>query len=229
MDKSKIEKIVYGLISIGLIIVIIWLSVGLIRGKNADAEEDATKVEASSDEGRKLYDNEEPEPVEEIVTVDTEVISDGLREMGVLVTEEYFFTQVENRTSQKKWGFFTSEASLAFSYDGTVSAGIDCNDIEIDKDDENKTITISIPKASILDVNIDHDSFKKLEESNGLWNKIDMDDYNDAIIDFKNAARKKATEKGVVEKADEGARRMIESFVNSLVKTDEYTIEYVTK
>ena len=90
-------------------------------------------------------------------------------------------------------------------------------------------ITIFIPKADILNVNIDHDSFKIFEESNGLWNKIDMTTFNDSIIEFENAAKKKAIDKGVIEKADEGARRMIESFVNSLVDSDEYSIEYVTK
>ena len=122
-----------------------------------------------------------------------------------------------------------SEATTAYSYDGTVSAGIDCDEIEIEKNDEDKTITIFVPKATILNVNIDHNSFRIYEEKNGLWSKFKIDDYNKSIVEFEEAAKRKALEKGIIEKADESAGKMIESFVNSLVDSDEYTIEYITK
>lgn len=229
MTKDRIGKLIYVIAIVILLIVIIWLVLGMLEKKEVAVTDDGTSVVIPHDDVTKLYEDRNIEPVEEIVTIDTEVISDGLREMGTLVTEEYFFTQVERRTSTKKWTVFTSEATLAFSYDGTVTAGIDCNEIDVSKDEENRTITISIPKADIINVDIDHESFKKLEEKNGLWNKIDMTTFNESIIDFENAAKKKATEKGVIEKADESAKRMIESFVNSLIDSSEYKVVFEIK
>lgn len=225
MDKKKIEKIVYGLICVALLAVLIVLFAGAMKNRNeTSAPENDKKKEADS--GKKLFDD--VLKVEETVTINTQIIEDGLREMGQLITEEYYFTQVEEYSSSKKILIFDSKASFVYSYDGVVSAGIDCNDVKIDKDDEAKKITIHIPAAEIYEVSIDYDSFKIFEEKEGLWNKTNISNYNDSLVEFEKAARSKALEKGIIDKADEGARKMIESFVNSIVDTEDYTIEYDT-
>lgn len=223
--QKKNEKIIYGAICLILVVAIIWLTCGLFGGeKNSSEAIDKVVVENN---GKKLFDN--VANVKETVTVNTEVIADGLREMGILITEEYYFTQVEEYTSTMKWAVFESEASFTYSYDGVVTAGIDCNNIDIQKNEENKVITIVIPAADILSVNIDYDSFQIYEEKNGLWNKVNLTSFNDSIKEFEDSAKKKALEKDIISKADEGARKMIESFVNSVIDSDEYSVEYVTK
>ena len=224
--KKNKELVIYAVTCLVLLVVIILLAAGYIRGRKDNADVTA-KSKTSAETGKKLFDNE-PVP-EEIVTINTQIIEDGLKEMGVLITQEYYFTQVEEYSSSKKLWLLDSKAYLAYSYDGVVNAGIDCNDVDITKDDENKKITVRIPAAKIIDVSIDFDSFKTLEEKNGLWNKLDMSDYNSSLVAYENAAKDKAIEKGIIDKADEGAKKMIESFVNSLVDSEEYTIEYVKK
>lgn len=227
MNNKILEKIAFGIISLVLFIVVIWLATGLL--KMGDNKAATNPVPVTAEDEKKLYDGAETTVVEEIVTVDTEIIADGLREMGTLITEEYYFTQLEKYKKTEKVWIFKSEASTAYSYDGVVTAGIDCNEIGIEKDDENKKITISIPKASILNVDIDPNSFQMYEEKNGLWSKFNINDYNKSLIEFEEAGKKKALEKGIIEKADESAKKMVESFVNSLIDSDEYTIEYKTK
>lgn len=227
MNNKILEKIAFGIISLVLFIVVIWLATGLL--KMGDNKAATNPVPINAEDEKKLYDGAETTVVEEIVTVDTEIIADGLREMGTLITEEYYFTQLEKYKKTEKVWIFKSEASTAYSYDGVVTAGIDCNEIGIEKDDENKKITISIPKASILNVDIDPNSFQMYEEKNGLWSKFNISDYNKSLIEFEEAGKKKALEKGIIEKADESAKKMVESFVNSLIDSDEYTIEYKTK
>ena len=224
--KKNKELIIYGALCLVLFVAIIVLTACVIRGRKDAAGVTGGKVN-KTEAGKKLFDNE-PVP-DEVVTINTQIIEDGLKEMGVLITEEYYFTQVEEYSSSKKLWLLDSKAYLAYSYDGVVNAGIDCNDVDITKDDENKKITVSIPAAKIIDVSIDFDSFKTLEEKNGLWNKLDMTDYNSSLVAYENAAKEKALEKGIIDKADEGAKKMIESFVNSLVDSEEYTIEYVKK
>ena len=81
--------------------------------------------------------------IEKLVEVEKnisgEVIQDGLREMGFLVTEEYYFTEVISFSSVKKL-FKTitlgiTESSYLASYDGVISAGVDFEKISVEKDE----------------------------------------------------------------------------------------------
>ena len=226
MEDNKKLKTIYIVICIFLSIIIIWLLVGMLNNRNkTDNASLKDIVERQSD--KKLFDDSPV--VEEIVTVNTEIIKDGLKEMGTLITQEYYFTQVEEYKSTERVWIFDSKASFIFSYDGVVTAGIDCNDIEITKDDEAKIINVKIPKSNIIGVNIDHDSFKIYEEKEGLWNKLDMTKYNNSIIEFENEAKNKAINKGIIDKADENAKTLIESFINSLIEDNVYSIEFVIK
>ena len=226
MEDNKKLKTVYIVICIFLSIIIIWLLVGMLNSRNkTDNASLKDIVEKQSD--KKLFDDSPV--VEEIVTVNTEIIKDGLKEMGTLITQEYYFTQVEEYKSTERVWIFDSKASFIFSYDGVVTAGIDCNDIEITKDDEAKIINVKIPKSNIIGVNIDHDSFNIYEEKEGLWNKLDMTKYNNSIIEFENEAKNKAINKGIIDKADENAKTLIESFINSLIEDNVYSIEFVIK
>ena len=224
-DNNRIKKI-YIAISIVLSIIIIWLIAGMLKNSN-DIDNESLKDVVNSQSDKKLFDDSAV--VKEIVTVNTEMIKDGLKEMGTLITQEYYFTQVEEYKSTERVWIFDSKASFIFSYDGVVTAGIDCNNVDITKDDEAKLITVKIPKSDIIGVNIDHDSFKIYEEKEGLWNKLDMTKYNNSIIEFENAAKTKALNKDILNKADESAKSLIESFVNSLIEDNEYSVEYVTK
>ncbi|MBO4825556.1 MAG: DUF4230 domain-containing protein, partial [Lachnospiraceae bacterium] len=150
-------------------------------------------------------------------------------EMGTLITQEYYFTQVEEYTNTEKFWIFDSTASFTYSYDGVVAAGIDCSQITVVKDDEKKVITITIPKAEITSVTIDNDSFKKYEEKNGLWNKVTTDKFNDSMAAFKETAKNNAVAKGLLENADKSAEQMIVSFAKSVSTDAEYKIETVRK
>jgi hypothetical protein len=226
LKKNKKAAIAYAVICLILLTIIIVLMASVIRKKNISPSDGAVISEAQ-DRNKKLFDT--ADIPDEIVTINTQIIEDGLKDMGVLTTEEYYFTQAEEYSSSKKVLIFDSKSSFTYSYDGTVSAGIDCNNVKIAKDDEAKTVTITIPKADIVSVNLDKESFKIYEEKEGLWNKTGINDFNDSLIEFENAAKAKALEKGIIDKADEGAKKLIASFVDSLIDSDEYTVTYVTE
>ena len=159
-------------------------------------------------------------------TTDFEIIQDGLNDMGFLVTQEYYFTQLEKYTKSKNIAFFTSESSFTYSYDGVVEAGVDFTDIELSTDEENKIIYVSIPDAEIHSITIDENSFKKYNEDSSFWNPIKIEDFNTAQSEFKENAKDKALERGVLDKADKQAKIVISNFVEKLVDVSEYTIEY---
>ena len=224
MNKKQKKLITYIAINSVLVIAIIVFVVKIISGK--DKESDVMSQIDAPMQTEKLYAGEE---VKEVVTINTKVIEDGLREMGTLITQEYYFTQVEEYTNTEKFWIFDSTASFTYSYDGVVAAGIDCSQITVVKDDEKKVITITIPKAEITSVTIDNDSFKKYEEKNGLWNKVTTDKFNDSMAAFKETAKNNAVAKGLLENADKSAEQMIVSFAKSVSTDAEYKIETVRK
>lgn len=219
MKKMSTKQIVYLLLNIILAVTVTVFGVKLFKGgRNLST---VTPEAGSVSSASKLY-NKDNVKVE--VKIDTKVIEDGLREMGTLVTQEYYFTQLEEYTNTEKFWIFDSTASFAYSYDGVVAAGIDCSKITVVKDDEQKIITIKIPKAQITSVTIDNDSFKKYEEKNGLWNKVTTDKFNDSMATFKQKAQENAVSRGLLDNADESAEKMILSFAKSVSAADDYSI-----
>lgn len=187
--------------------------------KNANSEPSLADIAATENTVKKS-------PAKVIVTVNTETIREGIANMGTLITQEYYFTQVEKYTKEKTiMKFITSSSEFLYSYDGAVTAGVDFEKIAISKDDDAKTITIDIPDSEIFSVNIDKDTFKIYSEKDSLWNPLKLEDYNTSLAKFEAAAKEKALANGILEKSDAQAKTIIENFVNSLPEASKYQIE----
>ena len=164
---------------------------------------------------------------EKVVTA--AVIEDGLRDMGKLVTEEYFFTEVVTFSSIKSYlkvEWKITESSFLASYDGVINAGIDFAGIAVVKDEEHKTVTVTLPAAEILAVDVDPDSLTVYSEKNGLGNHITVEDYSSALSVLEQNATAKALDKGILEKAEQNAERLIRPFIGSLVDLNEYSLRF---
>ena len=202
-----------------LIAVIAMLVILTDYKKNANSEPSLADIAATESTVKKS-------PAKVIVTVNTETIREGIANMGTLITQEYYFTQVEKYTKEKTiMKFITSSSEFLYSYDGAVTAGVDFEKIAISKDDDAKTITIDIPDSEIFSVNIDKDTFKIYSEKDSLWNPLKLEDYNTSLAKFEAAAKEKALANGILEKSDAQAKTIIENFVNSLPEASKYQIE----
>ncbi len=165
--------------------------------------------------------------VEKEKVITAEVIQDGLRDMGKLVTQEYYFTEVVSYSIMSEIlgiKIKMTEASFLASYDGVIYAGIDFTGIAVEKDDELKTITVRLPDAEILSVDIDPESLVVYSEKQGIGNRITLEDYNNSLIGLEKDAKDKAVGKGILERADENAEKIVRTFIGSLVDTDEYVL-----
>ncbi len=172
--------------------------------------------------------------VEKLVEVEKEItaemLQEGLNNMGVLVTQEYFFTEVVSYSSIKTLFHLElgiTASSFLASYDGVVTAGIDFNDIRVEKDPERALVTVTLPRAEILNVDIDPNSFELYSEKEGLGNPISMEDYNNSLLELEESARGRAIERGILDKADANAETVIKSFVFSLIGAPAYTVQFV--
>ena len=175
--KSSRKSVVY-LVLIGLVLLV---TAGLILWHQGHRPDSARPMVSA----RPADDVVVRKEVEKIVTVEKEitadVIQDGLNDVGVLVTEEYYFTEVVGFSSIKKLfkklELGITESSYLASYDGVVTAGIDFTKITVSKDSELHTVEVRLPKAEILNVDIDPESFELYSEKTGLGNPISAEDF----------------------------------------------------
>ncbi len=162
-----------------------------------------------------------------LISVSTETIEEGLANMGVLITQEYYFTQVEKYTKEKTFlKFITTQSQFMYSYDGAVLAGVDFEDIKITRDDERTAIIVAMPPSEIRAVTIDRDTFKIYSERESLWNPLKLEDYNISLAEFEEAAKQRAVEGGILTRSDEQAQKLVREFIVSLPNTAGYAVEF---
>lgn len=211
------KNIIYLVIILACLISIIILGRGFISGRNAAS---ANETAAS--------DKKAPKREEKVlITTSTETVQDGLNNMGILITQEYYFTQVETYAKEKKiLSFINTESGFSYSYDGKVTAGVDFEKIGLEKDDKEKVIVVSIPDSAIQSVDIDTDTFKIYSEKESIWNPIKLEDYNMSLTDFEVAARQKALENGILDRSDAQAKNLITNFIRNFSAFSDYKIEF---
>lgn len=225
--EKKKTKILVGLIALVLTAIAVVLIVYAVR----NAKQPETPLSVTPRPAQEVVVREKE--VEKIVTVEKEIdsaiLTDGVRELGLLVTDEYYFTEVVSYSSVKKlWNFELplTESSYLVSYDGVVRAGVDLGEASIEKDDEQRLITVTLPPAAITDVDIDPESFLLYSEKAGLGNPISAADFNNSLIELETTAREKALERGVLTRADENAHALARNVIGALVDLNEYTLVF---
>jgi hypothetical protein len=220
MDKFRDKKNIFYIVVIA-VAAIAMLVMTVQFGAAKKAESEASKEETAITEMKKKKHNEPK------ITVETKVIEEGLNDMGFLITQEYFFTQVENYTKEVKvLGIVPSESEIVYSYDGKVQAGIDFTKIEISKDDATKKLTVTLPPAEISGVVIDENSFKAYSEKEYIWNKIKLEDYGKSRAKFEEEARKRAIDNGILDRADYQAMKLVMNFIRSIPDAADYSVAF---
>ena len=119
---------------------------------------------------------------------------------------------------------FINEDSFFMTYEGTVKAGIDIKKVNVDVDDSNKTVYVTIPKSEILDVDIDDDSIKYLKENFAFF-KGDQKQQGDSARKFaKKDMKKQATKTGLLKLADKQSKTLIMGLLKNT--TGDYKISF---
>ena len=216
--KSIANYIYIGIIAVSMVLAIVLFA----RFEKERAAEPVT------DTATTLATLEKKENVK--ITVNVETIQDGLQDMGTLITQEYFFTQVEQYTKEKKvLSVFNTSSGFTYSYDGTVTAGIEFGEIKVSSDEDAKMIMIELPHSTIQTVNIDTKTFKVYSEKDSLWNPLKLEDYNISIGEFEEEAKDRAIKNGIIEKSDDQAKTLITNFIKNFPNVSDYGIEITFK
>lgn len=220
--KSTFAKVTV----IVVVLLIIILAIFFINYTNAKK-----RIKALEEENARLSD---PIVQYEVASkeVDVSLIKSEIQDIGELATVEYLYTDAGKFEDPAK--LFGKEVPFSFTtksfiakWDGTIKAGVKVDEITVEVNDANKEILVSIPKAEILSHEIEDDSIETLDEKDGLFNPVKVEDVREFDAISKDAMEQRAIENGLLEKAQENAENIIEKLINTdVVKELEYTITF---
>ncbi len=162
---------------------------------------------------------------------EADTLSIEFKNVGELVTQSAFIRVLEdstvNRTIFEKFEIPFTESRKMFSYIVQVDAAINFEEISIeDINESTKTIKVKLPHSKIYNATPDLESFKSYIDSESWFSRIDSEKYNEALKDLTNQGKQDTIDNGILEKADENGKNIIESFIKSNKKYKEYKVEY---
>lgn len=158
------------------------------------------------------------------------LIEAEIKDIGELATIEYLYTDAGKFEDPKKlFGVnipFTTKSFIA-KWDGIIKAGVEIDKIIVEINDVNKEIIIHLPSAKILSHEIDSNSIETLDEKDGLFNPLKVEDIREFDAVSKEAMELRAIENGILDKALENAKEIIERLMNNdVVQEQGYTISF---
>lgn len=164
--------------------------------------------------------------------IDIAVINAEIRDIGELATIEYLYTDAGKFEDPaelfgKEIPFSFTTKSFIAKWDGSIKAGVDISKVTAEVNETKKEIVVHIPKAEILSHEVDDESIETLDEKDGLFNKLKIDDIRAFDANSKDAMEKRAIENGLLDKALENAKAIIRKLIdNDIVKELEYDITF---
>ena len=210
------------LLAIGAIIALIFN-----YGYNKASEKYESIIKELEEENEQLS---EPTAKYEIASkeINIDMLNSEIKDIGELATIEYLYTDAAKfEDAPTLFGQdipFTTK-SFIVKWDGIIKSGVKVDEIKVELNNNKKEIVVHIPKSEILSHEIDSDSIETLDEKNGFFNPIKIDDVRELDAIGKEAMEKRAVENGILEKAFENAKEIIYKLVNTdLVKEQEYNI-----
>lgn len=166
-----------------------------------------------------------------VFTSKADTLSIEFKNVGELVTQSAFVRVLEdstvNRKIFEKFDIPFTESRKMFSYMVQVDASINFEEISIENiNEETKTIKVKLPHSKVYKSTPDLNSFKSYIDDESLFSRIDSEKYNDALKELTSQGEQDAIDNGLLEKADENGKNLIESFIKTNKKYKDYNIEY---
>lgn len=166
--------------------------------------------------------------------VDINAINVEIQSIGELATVEYLYTDAGKYEDAaelfgKEIPFSLTTKSFIAKWDGSIKAGIDITKVTAEVNEPAKEIIIRIPKAEILSHEIEEESIETLDERDGLFNPLKVEDVREFDAISKEAMEQRAIENGLLDKAFDNAKEIIRRLIDTgLVEELEYSIIFET-
>ena len=165
-----------------------------------------------------IYEPPKPEEEKKVTTM-------GFADVGKLVTQECRGTGVSmTKEARKLFGVkipFT-QSKYIYSYDVTVQAYLDFTKVEAIVDEINGTITVKMPDIELEEAHLHLDSFKVYHEAESIFKRITLEDFNADQTKLTNYVQTEAVRNGLIERAEENAKKLLEQFIGQMYNLDEF-------
>ena len=162
---------------------------------------------------------------EEEPSVSSEYIKGKLEKSSELTTAELTYTGM---TKYKDSGIpFLTKGGFTMVYRAKARAGIELDKVDVQVDETNKVVHLTIPKAKALDVKIDPAEIQYFDEKFVLINVNEKEDANKAQELAEESAMKEIKNMGVLELADNQAEAVVKGLLEGVA--EGYTFEVTRK
>ena len=226
LKNLKKTFILAGVVLLVVLAAVVAIYVSAATGVKAKYEEEIAQL---NEELKYLKEN--PIVVEPVTPeISLSVINTELKEIGELATMEFLYTDAasfENSKTLLKIKIPGTTKTFVAKWDGIIKAGVKVDGIRAALNETEKILTIYMPKAEILSHEIDENSVETLDQKNGLFNPVKVEDVRSFDAATKEAMEKRAIENGVLEKAQESAETVITKLLRANPAiTEDYKIEF---
>lgn len=156
--------------------------------------------------------------------VTTEDIQEQIVQVSELATEQLEYSGMVHY-SEGNIKFLTEKA-FTMTYNATVKAGVDLSEADIKVED--KTITVTLPKAKMMSIEIDPNSLQFQDEERAVLNWSSHDDTSTALQIAEDNAKDKVDQDGLIAKAQESSHQLIENLLKPFtIEGLGYTVNVV--
>lgn len=135
-------------------------------------------------------------------------------EMANLSTSQFTYNGIAEIPNEKN----SEKIDCYIKYKAIVKVGVDFKKINIEKDDENKIVTISLPNIKITDISVDAASLSYIPSKPKYdLNTILQTCKNDVNVEVKNSDN-------LIKSAEENLKSVVEGLVEPIVTKEGYEI-----
>ena len=154
-----------------------------------------------------------------------DLLASRLRSVQELVTVSYYYTNMgrfENQVDFYGWKVPFTTKSFIVSYDGVIKAGVDLEQLQVSIG--GGEVTVTLPESRIISHEIPEDSLEVFDESDNLFNHITIEDYTAFTRDQKDAMEQRAVDSGLLDRAGQEARMVVDSLLRLMPEAEAYTL-----
>lgn len=118
-------------------------------------------------------------------------------------------------------------SDYVFSYSAVIKAGYDLENIKDDGGNElTQTITVTLPKASILDSYLDEKSYVQYWEGEKITANVGLEDFHKEKKKMLKEAKQDAIKGDLYEKTSDHAKVIISDYIHSLKGYENYNVVF---
>ena len=175
------------------------------------------------------------EPADEVIEeqnskLEIRYLKEVIAPASDLVTTRYYYKDADSFQSYKEINGFKiplTTDEVVFTYEGTVSLGIDFGKIVFLVDEKDKKITVDLSEVKIVANEIDFNSFVYYEIKNSIFTEQTMEVTTDllAVLQEKTANRV-MNDKELLDSVRDNAENLIRGLLNSAEYSSGYEVVF---